>query len=82
MATKAPRQRIVHTPMTLPVAPVPEPLIPAAADDAAHTRRAVLLARYGTLERELADAPFHRVNTFWWEERTKEMGFINQRLGK
>ena len=69
--------------MMIPVTPVPEPLVPAVTvDDAAGTRHALLLARYGILERELADAPFHRVNTFWWEERTKEMGTIKRRLGK
>ena len=65
--------------MNVPTPPIPEPL--HAEDAAARARRAVLLARHGSLEKELEAAPFHRVGTYWWEERTKEMRFIKHRLG-
>lgn len=66
--------------MEIPAPAATEPLVPV--DASARDRNAVLLARYGILEGELEAAPFHRVGTFWWEERTKEMSFIKHRLGK
>ena len=66
--------------MNVPLPPATEPL--TVVDANAGQRHAVLLARYGVLEGELEAAPFHRVGTFWWEERTKEMSFIKHRLGK
>lgn len=65
--------------MDTPTNPATEPDVAAGADQIRH---AVLRARFGVLEQELEAAPFHRVGTFWWDERTKEMQSITRRLGR
>ena len=60
---------------------VPDPSLATVVPmDAAAAYRAKLSARRGVLERELEAAPFHRVGTSWWEERTKEIRLIDQHL--
>ena len=54
----------------------------AEATDTGQARQAALSERHTFLERELEAAPFHKVGTFWWDERVKEMKLIKRSLDK
>ena len=53
-----------------------------ASADTTQKRHTELYARYWVIEAELEAAPYHRIGTFWWDERVKEMRTINHRLGR
>ena len=54
----------------------------ADAEKATQTQDVALESRYRSIECELEAAPYHKVGTFWWDERIKEMRQINHRLGR
>ena len=55
---------------------------PAVDPEGLPSHEAKLAARRVVIEKEMEAAPYHRLGTFWWDERVEEIRLINRRLRK